>query len=113
MTLFNRAIATMLLCAAVLPAFAEQARPSAGRPNEAELLKWKKDVLDRYKHVDYFNSKNVPISEGDFMRELREHHSGFTMTITQDNFERMVVRLMSPEEVAQEHSRVHSMRLSK
>jgi hypothetical protein len=66
----------------------------------------KKDVLDRYKQVDYLDSGNSPISEGEFLRALRERHAGFTMSHNAGSFERIVVRLMSPEEAAKENSKL-------
>jgi hypothetical protein len=113
MTLFKRVIAAILLCVATAPAFADQGQPSGAAASEAEMLKWKKDVLDRYKHVDYLDSENSPISEGDFIRALRERHAAFSMTHDQGSFERIVVRLMSPEEAAREHAQMNAPQASK
>ena len=98
MTILRRAIAGMLLCTAVMPALAESTQPNTTAPNEQELLKWKKDVLDRYKHVVYLNSDRSPISEAAFFRELRDHHAAFSMTHEPGNFDEIVVRLLSPGE---------------
>jgi hypothetical protein len=94
-----RAIASILLCTALMPALAEQTQLNTPAPSEAELLKWKKDALDRYQRVVYLDSDRSPISEADFFRELREHRAAFSMTHEPGNFDQIVVRLLSPDEI--------------
>jgi hypothetical protein len=99
MTIVMRAIASIVLCTALMPALAEQTQLNTTAPSEAELLKWKNDVLDRYQHVVYLNAERSPISEADFLRELREHRAAFSMTHEPGNFDQIVVRLLRPDEI--------------
>lgn len=99
MTILKRAIVSIFLCTAVVPALAEQAQLTTTAPSEGELLKWKKDVLDRYKHVVYLNYERLPISEADFFHELRDHHAAFSMTHELGSFDQIVVHLLSPDEI--------------
>lgn len=99
MTILKCAIVSILLCTAVVPALAEQTQLTTTAPSEAELLNWKKDVLDRYKHVVYLNSERSPISEADFFQQLRDHRASFSMTHEPASFDQIVVRLLSPDEI--------------
>jgi hypothetical protein len=109
MTIVARTIASLLLCAAALPALAnpqqgiEQGRGAS--PTEAELVKWKKDVLDRYKHVAYLDAHERPMSETDFLRAVRGGRNAFSMTAAQRNMEHVTVRLLAPDAAAQAPAR--------
>lgn len=94
MTFLIRAIASVLLCATALPAFADKLQPNEASPSKSELLQWKENVLDKYKHVAYLNAEYLPIAEKNFLREVRECPAAFSITTEEGTVEGIIVRLL-------------------